>query len=51
MSDQIWALMAGLGVVVVTRLLDYWLPRGRMSRWAARHSVPMKDDEKEDDDA
>lgn len=40
MSESTWAVLAGMVSVIVLRLLDWWLPRGRMSKWAAKHSVP-----------
>lgn len=55
MRDQALGVLVGLAAVIVTRLLDFYLPKNRMSRWAARHSVPSDEDDqppkKEDDDA
>ena len=30
------------GLYIVRRLVDYYFPRGRMSRWASTHSVPWE---------
>ena len=47
MTDQAWAVVAGVLAMVALRLADYFLPRGRMSRWARDHSVRSDDDEDE----
>lgn len=48
MSDQSWAALTAFLTIVGLRIVDWFLPKGRMSRWAARHSVP--DDEDKDED-
>lgn len=45
MSDAVWALAFGYLTMITTWVLGFYLPRGRISKWAARHSVP---DEKEE---
>jgi hypothetical protein len=42
-NDQAWAIVIGAGVMVAIRILDFFLPKGRMSKWAKEHSV--KDEE------
>jgi hypothetical protein len=44
MTDQAWAVVAGVLAMVALRLADYFLPRGRMSKWARDHSVKADDD-------
>lgn len=43
MSDQTWAVIAGAALVIVMRIIDWFLPRNRISRWASKHSVPAGD--------
>lgn len=47
MSDQAWALFGGIVTMLLIRILDWWMPKGRMSRWAQKHSVPIGDDEED----
>ncbi len=48
MSDQAWAVVVGALAMVILRAADYFLPRGRISRWARDHSVKADDDEEDD---
>lgn len=45
MSDQSWAVFIGFVVVAGLRVLDWFLPKGRHSKWAERHSAADTDDE------
>lgn len=48
MSDQAWAIVIGAGVMVAIRVLDFFLPKGRMSKWAKEHSVKSEELEEEE---
>lgn len=48
MSDQFWAVVIGGVVMLAVRVLDFYLPKGRISKWAKEHSV--KDDTDPDDE-
>jgi len=47
-SDQAWAIVIGAGVMVAIRILDFFLPKGRMSKWAKAHSVPHEEEPEEE---
>lgn len=51
-NDQLWALVIAAATMAAVRLMDFFMPRGRMSRWAKEHSVPAKDleDDNEEED-
>lgn len=48
-STHDWAAFIGVLTGAITtallRLLDWFLPRGRHSRWAERHGVPNEDED------
>jgi hypothetical protein len=48
MSDQTFATLVATGVVVVFRLLDFFLPRGYIWRDVTRWAVRKKPDDEED---
>lgn len=50
MSDQDKAAVIAFLLVVALRIVDYFLPRGFMSRWTRRHSTPVDDDSEPDGD-
>ena len=43
MNEQTIAIIIGFLTVVGLRVLDYYLPKGYISKWAKRHGV--KDEE------
>jgi hypothetical protein len=43
--------LVGLFSAAVLRILDYYLPKGRMSRFTARHSVPVESAKDEEEQA
>lgn len=43
MSDQSWAVLIGFLVVAGLRVLDWFLPKGRHSKWADRMSTRDED--------
>lgn len=49
MSDQAWAAAIGALTIITLRVVDYFLPTGRISRWAARHSVDKDHPDEEDE--
>lgn len=48
MSDQAWAIVIGFLTIVVLRVIDFYLPKGRISRWAKEHSVKEEEDDDKD---
>jgi len=48
MSDAQWSLLVGAAIVIVTRLVDVFLPKGYMARWARTWLV--KDDDTDPDE-
>lgn len=48
MSDQGWAAFGGVAMVVVLRLLDYYLPRGWVSRGVRKRAIRDHDDDEAD---
>ena len=48
MSDQAWAVAIGAAVMVAIRVLDFFLPKGRISKWAHQHSVKAEEDEEDE---
>lgn len=49
MSDQAWAIAIGAAVVVVIRVLDFFMPKGRISKWAKEHSFKEEEEDEEDE--
>jgi hypothetical protein len=43
-SDQSVAVLIGFLVVAGLRVLDWFLPKGRHSKWAEQHSTPDEDE-------
>lgn len=50
MNDQIWGALAGVAALILLRIADWYLPKGRMSKWARDHSVKADEDDDDDDD-
>lgn len=51
MKDEYLSIIAGALVVAGLRVMDWFLPKGRMSKWAQKHSIeskPNEDDEEDD---
>lgn len=44
MTDQDKAVLVGFLLVFGLRLLDWFLPKGWVSRWTGRHGRPKDDD-------
>ena len=49
-SDQAWGALVAFCTVVGLRIVDWFLPRGRYSRWAERHSVRAEKRAEEEED-
>ena len=49
-SDQNWAILVGFLVVAGLRLLDWFLPKGRHSRWADQHSIESRYKSEDEDE-
>ena len=47
MSDQAVAVVVGALVVIALRIIDFYLPKDRISNWTKKHTSLAK---KEDDD-
>lgn len=45
MNDSGYATIIGLAVIVVLRLLDYFLPKGRAFKWSVKHSIAVEETE------
>lgn len=45
MSDQAWAVLIGFLTIVTLRIIDFYLPKGRISKWAYEHSIREEEDE------
>lgn len=50
MSDQGWAALGALAMVITMRVLDFFLPKGYISRRVRDHAVRVDDDEHPDTD-
>jgi hypothetical protein len=50
MTDSQWALLAGFAIVSITRVIDVFLPKGYMSKWAAKHLIKEPEDDTPDDE-
>jgi hypothetical protein len=48
MSDNQWSLVIGAAIVIVTRAVDIFLPKGYMARMVTKYlvKVPKDDEEK-----
>lgn len=42
-SDQWVAVLVGGGVVVALRIVDFFMPRGWVSKWTKRHADKTSD--------
>lgn len=49
MSDQTIAVLVGAFVVIALRILDYFFPKGYMSKWTKRNSVKNEENRKQID--
>lgn len=49
MNDQWIAVIVGAATMIALRVLDFYLPRGWVSKWTKRHADPA-DDTADDDD-
>lgn len=47
MSDQAWAALIGLAIVVVLRILDYYFPRGYISKRAKARLTRLEEADSE----
>ncbi len=50
MGDQGWALLVGVITVVILRIVDWYLPKDYMSKWATEHGVKRRKSDEEDED-
>ena len=48
MGEQGWALLIGVVTVIVLRIIDWYLPKDFVSKWALEHGV--KREKKHDDE-
>jgi hypothetical protein len=46
MNDSQWSLVVGASIVIVTRLVDVFLPKGYIARWVNKYLI--KSDAPED---
>jgi hypothetical protein len=49
MTESQWALLVGFVIVGGTRVIDVFLPKGYMARWAAKYLIKKDDDSYTDD--
>lgn len=47
MSDQAWAVIVGFLTIVSLRIIDFYLPKGRISKWAKTNSVKIDEESEE----
>ncbi len=47
-SDQWVAVLVGGGVVIALRIVDFFMPRGWVSKWTKRHADKTSDDQDAD---
>ncbi len=50
MKDEYLSIIAGALVIAGLRVLDWFLPKGRQSKWSAKHSVEVRDERDEDEE-
>ncbi len=43
-DDQKWAAVITIGTIIALRVLDWFMPKGHHSIWAAKHGVPAEDE-------
>lgn len=52
MTPELWAVIVGIGVLVVTRVLDFFFPRGYrwkgLDRYAKKHATENDEEESGD---